>query len=267
MTNKKLIRKVYIDGNVLVKDGTFIGKDLCIYAEPKRKEDADKIIEILNEDKILEITENFGSPYVDYYVSGGFAVLYKNGASFFCEKISDDLLSRTIKQLDEVRELLDIQLPNLTLYPLLYREQHSAVMSIMENFLYCMILRELIYDRDKLFTNIRTYSNIVQFRRLKPKIDESDDDLYVFLIGYITDFVYHRFSQVRDLYDLVFRLDITDYIKEIEIEVDKRNNIVHRNGKDLNGEPMPINKEEVVEFIEKVQYATTKIWNNIKSQS
>ena len=268
MASNKLIKKVYIDGNILVKNGTFIGKNICFCANESYKVDADKIIEASElQDGIFEITENYGSPYIEYYARGGFTFCEKNGAFIYSKKIYDDLLSRIHKQLNEVRELLNVSLPKATLYPLFYREQHSAVMSIMENFLYCMVLRELIYDKEELFHNIRTYPNINLFQKLKSHITDSDDDLYIFLTGYITDFVYHRISQVRNLYDLIFRIDITDYIKDFEEEIIKRNNIVHRNGQELNGESMPISKEEVADFIEKVQNATTKIWDAIKSKS
>ena len=90
MASNKLIKKVYIDGNILVKNGTFIGKNICIYADDSYKVDADKIIEDPKlRDGIFEITENYGSPYIEYYASGGFTFYEKDGAFIYIKKISD----------------------------------------------------------------------------------------------------------------------------------------------------------------------------------
>ena len=53
-------------------------------------------------------------------------------------------------------------------------------------------------------------------------------------------------------------------IDQIADEVKKRNNIVHRNGRELNGEVMPIDKSEVETFINKVENIAKNIWDLIK---
>lgn len=264
---KSLVEKVFIDGNLLVKDGVFYCKGITAFAD-KNTANADVIIEKDElQNDTLEVNENekCGSPYVEYFVSGGATVYYSPGIVCF-DKIRDNLLERTVEQLTEVKELLNICLPKKSLYPLFYREQYAATMSIVENFLYCMVLREIVFDKENLIKNIRTYDykgDVLNFRK---HIGKTDDELFLFITEKASTIVYHKFWQVVLLYKIIFQKDIQPYIDQIANEVKKRNNIVHRNGQKLNGEVEPISKLEVEKFINKVENITQSIWELIKTE-
>ena len=116
----ELKEKVFIDANVLVKGGSFLAKDIIMYASDEDKKDA-LIIEPTNkENNTFEVTDFYGSPYVDYYMSGGFTMIDGEG-KITPEILSDDLLERTLKGLNDIRELLSVELSNTKLYPLFYR--------------------------------------------------------------------------------------------------------------------------------------------------
>ena len=139
-------------------------------------------------------------------------------------------------------------------------------MSIVENFLYCMVLREIVFDKENLIKNIRTYDykgDVLNFRK---HIGKTDDELFLFITEKASTIVYHKFWQVVLLYKIIFQKDIQPYIDQIANEVKKRNNIVHRNGQKLNGEVEPISKIEVENFINKVENITQNIWNLIKAE-
>lgn len=263
--SKKIIDKVYIDGNVFVSSGIFWGKNFIVGVD----RDSVQIEKIITtdeyKDNILEITDNYGSPYVEYYIRGGLTVGGgDHGNACGNTKLHDNLIERTTEQLYEVRELLNVSLPKKSLYPLFYREQHSATMSILENFLYCMVLREIIFDKDKLIHNIRSYDYKDDALNFRKYIEKSDDELFLVITEKASTIVYHKFWQVVLLYKIIFQKDIQPYIDQIADEVKKRNNIVHRNGRELNGEVMPIDKSEVETFINKVENIAKNIWDLIK---
>lgn len=260
----KLKEKVFINANVLVKGGSFLTKNIVMNASDEYKEGA-KIVEANDEEKkTFEIKDFYGSPYVDYYVSGG-VTIQDGGVQLTPEMLSDNLLERTQEGLDEIRELLSIQLSNDKLYSLFYREQHTAIMAEFENFLYCMILRELIYNKDILLNNVRTFEYGKDKLDLKEGLNKTDNDLFEFLKVRFSEIVYHRFVDVVLLYKIVFKKDITASIEIIKGEVGKRHNIIHRNGRYLNGELDKLSKEEVVSFLNNTEESIKNIWNLIKS--
>ena len=259
-----LIEKVYIDANVLVKGGFFLAKNIIMYASDEYKENA-SIVEATDKDNnIFEVTDFYGSPYVEYYISGGLTLI-DGGGKMTPDMLSDDLLERTLKGLNDIRDLLSVELSNHNLYPLFYREQHMAIMAEFENFLFYLVLREMIYNREVLLANARNYEYGDTFSKLKASINKTDNKLYEAISKCATKLVYHRFEQVCILYDIVFRKNISSYISKIEIEENKRHNIVHRNGRHLNGELDKLSKEEVISFLENTEESIKGIWELIKS--
>lgn len=261
---KKLAERIYIDGNLLIKEGVFYCKDIAFRAD-QANVNADITIEKDElQDGILEINEEYGSPYVQYYV-GGEITFYQDPGIVCFEKITDNLLDRTIVQLNEVRRLLDVSISD-DLCPLFYREQYAATISILENFLYCMVLREMVFDRAKLLNNIRTFDYKKDMLDMVDHIGKTDDDLYKEVVNKATSIIYHTFVEVEVLYKIIFRKDISPILKSIKPTMKKRHNIVHRNGQKLNGEVEPISKIEVENFINKVENITQNIWDLIKAE-
>ena len=166
--------------------------------------------------------------------------------------------------MDEVREMLNVRLPKDSLYPLLYREQYSATISILENFLYCMVLRELVFDRDKLLENIRTFKYVKDKLEIADHIYKDDNELFLIITDKAQHIVYHTFIEVEVLYKIIFRKDIRPILMGIKPTMKKRHNIVHRNGRELNGEITPISKLEVENLIGEVEKITQSIWDLIK---
>ena len=264
---KSLVEKVFIDGNLLVKDGVFYCKGITVFAN-KNTANADVIIEKdALQDGIFEVNNNerHGSPYVEYFMSGGATAYYGPGIVCF-DKIHDNLLERTIEQLTEVKELLNICLPKKSLYPLFYREQYSATISILENFLYCMVLRELVFDRDKLLENIRTFKYVKDKLEIADHIYKDDNELFLIIADKAQSIVYHTFVEVEVLYKIIFRKDIRPILMRVKPTMKKRHNIVHRNGQELNGEITPISKLEVENLIGEVEKITQSIWDLIKAE-
>ena len=73
-------KKIYIDGNFLLKSGVFYGLHFCCYADESFKNVANECI-IPNENGIYEVAEDGGSMFNTYYVKGGITMFGGNGSS------------------------------------------------------------------------------------------------------------------------------------------------------------------------------------------
>lgn len=258
-----LVEKVFIDANVLVKGGFFIAKNIIMYASDEYKDGA-FIVEATDKiNNIFEVIDFYGSPYVDYYIKGGFTMV-NGGGKITPEMISDDLLERTQKGLSEIREMLSVELPTSKLYSLFYREQYMAIMAEFENFLFCMILREMIFNRDVLLANVRSFDYEDDILGFKKHIYKTDVELYEIVKERTSKLVYHNFNRVELLYKIVFGKSILSFLEKIQEEEDKRHNIVHRNGRFLNGELDKFSKEEVLTLLDNTEASIINIWNLIK---
>lgn len=261
---KKIVEKVFIDGHLVVRGGTFFCRAMTMFATVDNADNADKIIGgDLIKDGVFETYENYGSPYIDYYVKGAITMV---GGSIIMnhDKDSDSLIYIAKQELNKIKDLLNVNLPNTDLYQLFYKEQFVAAISVLENFLYCMVLRELIYNKGKLLNNVRIFNYRRDIWGLHKCITLPDDELFLKVTEVAENIVYHNWQTIL-LYKIIFQKDIQSYIDSISIEIYKRHNIVHRNGQKLNGEVEPISKLEVENFINKVENITQGIWDLIKS--
>ena len=201
----KLVEKVLVDGNLLVRGGTFFCKSMTMFSTT---DDADKVIdgEQIN-DGNFETYEDCGSPFIDYHVKGAITMI---GGDIVMspDKNSETLLHITLNQLQEIRELLNVTTPN-HLLPTFYREQYLAAISVLEYFLYCMVLRELIFEREKTLNNVRTFNYIKDILDIKDHIGKSDDELFLVIENIAKTTVYHTFVKVKVLYKIIFKKDIS----------------------------------------------------------
>lgn len=267
MGKNKLVESIYFDCNLLINNGNFWGRRIAWNVPEDYKQRVDRIVPGNNDDgSIFIVNEDYGSLFVDIYVKGGISWSNANIA-WASNKNSESFLISFINQLKEVRELVNIELPNPKLFPLFYREQYTATMAILENFLYSMILREMIFNRVKLLQNIRTYNygaDYLGFERLVKK-SRTDDELYLSISDKVMhSMVYHNFDKVSLLYKIIFRENISNEISVIAEDVKIRHNIVHRNGREFNGEPISINRKDVCAFIHKAEEIIENIWNRVK---
>lgn len=261
MTNK-LVEKVFIDGNLLVRDGVFYCKNLAMFSTIN---DADNVINGEHiVDGVFETNEDYGSPFIDYHVKGAITMIGGN-IMISPDKNSETLLCITLSQIQEIRELLNVSMPN-QLQPTFYREQYLAAISVLEYFLYCMVLRELIFERDKTLNNVRTFNYVEDILNIKDHIGKSDDKLFLLIENVAKTIVYHTFVKVEVLYKIIFRKDISLFLKDVNRIMGKRHNIVHRNGRNLKGEIERLSKLEVEDFINKVEGIIKSIWDLIKAE-
>ena len=241
--------KIFIDGNVLVKNGAFFaGNCIVMYASENEKKN-DKIIEVPS--GILEVEGDYGSIFNDYYIRGG--LTFDNGADV--EFIFDDQ-ERTYSIykdcINKIERLIDESSIPDSLRSLFYQQQFSSAFSALELFLFNTFMRQVC-------SNYNSYNKVIRahlrcFERCKEDIEiaKSEECLKKekWFIEKTQNIVYHNIKQVKDIFFNAF--DINVDLGILEDEINMRNDITHRMGYTVKGKAIVITDSDVLALIGKI---------------
>ena len=75
-----MTKKIYIDGNLLLKSGVFFGLNFCMYFDDSYQDKVDKTISC-NKDGIYEVNNDGGAMFTEYYLKGGITMYGGNGST------------------------------------------------------------------------------------------------------------------------------------------------------------------------------------------
>lgn len=258
---------IYIKGNVLIKEGgIFYTRDLVTYA--KTIPNGADIIE--PEGGILVIDDVYGSPYCNYYVSGNIAG-YNSPFILTNPDLSPDFL---IKKFSMISALLSMDKTKDDIHNLFLQEQYLAVYSLIEFYLFSLILRGLLkpdrfqnlldYDYNTVEKN--TYKIIPQLHKIIKRNDINNDEKYLKIVSYLKGVIYHRKDNVEILYKIIFDYNFTDKIKILDgAFIDRRNDFAHRLGYNKDMIPTKITKEDIETLIEKAKNLIIEIYEGVKT--
>lgn len=164
------------------------------------------------------------------------------------------------EELNEIRSLLDLAIDERLYYNLLKQSYVHAV-TIMESFLFELAFKKIQGNESmqeefvkfhKSFQKNIKHSNIhFEMRTLITKIKEE-----------LVSIAYHNLPEISALYSTVLNIDIGD-INELTTIVELRHDLVHRNGKNKQGELINLSQHIVIETIEKIESFMRRV--NIES--
>lgn len=195
------MRKIYFNGNVLVKGNVKLrtSNDLHIYSE---KPDDAYVIDC--PDGTYEINEDFGSFLADIYVKGGFTC-HENVL------IAPTDLSVIYKMLQDntaiVEEILKMNTPE-GLKRTVYMQQFIFLRSAVELYLYSLIAYVLAKD-EKYYDNIINGYSAISCGKTKKRFEKiiNSKDCYDIKIGRLTDIIenifYNHVELVGDIYSII----------------------------------------------------------------
>lgn len=257
------MRKIYFDGNVLVKVNVKLRtrKDLTIYSE--KPKDA----QVINcPGGIIEINEDFGSFLADIYVKGGFTC-YENVlmAPTDLSRIYEMLLKNT----GTVENILGIDIPE-ELKKTVYMQQFIFLRSAVELYLYSLIAYVLGKD-EKYYDNIINGYSAVSCCKTKKKFENiiNGKDCYDLKLSRITDIIesifYNHVELVGDVYNIILDIDIRDELNKLfPSEYNKiRNDIAHRCGYKPNGVAIDISIELINEYLVRIKENCKSIYDKL----
>lgn len=167
--------------------------------------------------------------------------------------IPDDFLSEFIDpHVNEINETLSkLDVLDEPTRSLLYRNLFANVISCLEAYLSDTAISRI---KNSPYYKRRFVENSEAFKKQSLPLStiysrmEQMDNL---IMQRLKDIIYHNLDVVKPLYRDTFEIDLGD-LSYLMKAIQKRHDIVHRNGKDKEGNRLSINKEDVKELIEKV---------------
>ena len=156
------------------------------------------------------------------------------------------------KVLDEVEELSD------TSKAFLYRQLYAGTIASMEAFLSSTLIRSVLSsdkNKRKFIENYKPYhEEKICFSNIYQQLEIID----VTIQNTLRSLVYHNLRKIKPIYKDVLDIDLGD-IQDLMKAVQIRHDIVHRSGKDEDGNINDISREDIVKLVENVSSLIARI--------
>lgn len=246
-------KKVYIDGNFLLKSGVFYGLDFCMYADESFKDATDEHLNS-NEDGIYEVTEDGGSMFDTYFVKGGITMYGENGSTIiFFKNEHEHTYAKYKKIKEQITQLLEEAIVPQNCKNYFYQQQYISLFSNLEYFLYGTFMWETCQCYESYRKVLNSHLNFLEYKEAKPILRGEhcilQEKTFVEQIKYV---IYHNATQVGKLYKAAFDIDVD--LNALKDEIEIRNDIVHRAGYTKEGVPILIKRNDVMALKDKIDY-------------
>lgn len=157
----------------------------------------------------------------------------------------DEHVRETIDVLDKI-DCLDESSRKL-----LYRTLYANIISSMEAYLSDKIISRVLSSIDSKRKFVENYKGYKELKLSLSDIYNKMDNIDSYIIKTLRDIIYHNLPVVKNIYKAALGIEIGD-ISDLTKCVNIRHDIVHRNGKNKDGELCNISKEDVTELAKKV---------------
>lgn len=165
---------------------------------------------------------------------------------------SSNFIIQFNQEIENLKSLNNINLHDINLQETLQRQIYSGIITCLEDYLSTTLIQNVL-NNDEYFKNfVKTYPNIKKRRFNLNEIYEKLDDLREIVKMELIDVIYHDLPKIKLMYQETFKIDfpvITDLMQIIM----NRHDLVHRNGKNKDGEKIDISNTDVLDAIDKVQ--------------
>lgn len=140
----------------------------------------------------------------------------------------------------------------------LYRQLYAGAITSMEAFLSSTLLKVVLSSTENKRKFVEKYlpyrDEHISFANIYEQMDKVDIKIQETLRG----LMYHNLGKIKPIYKDVLNIDLGD-IRDIMKAVQIRHDIVHRSGKDKNGNLHDIKKEDVTTLVEKVSFLMSAV--------
>lgn len=174
--------------------------------------------------------------------------------SWYKEQIQSYFINNFNDHISKIQELMTDN-DNSLLLELLYANVITTLEAYLSEVLTYYVLNHDNYKR-KFVKSFVDYKNInVNLTNLYDIYDDIDKRIS----NTLKDLIYHHLPKIRGIYKDTLDVDMGS-IKDIMLAVEKRHHIIHRNGKDKDGNAIVISKVDVeklisivIDFVENIE--------------
>ena len=167
----------------------------------------------------------------------------------------DEHVRETIDVLDKIEVLDEVS------KKLLYRTLYANVISSMEAYLSDRLIQKVLSSEETKRHFVENFKDFEDVKISLSDIYENIENIESRIKKSLREIIYHHLPRIRNIYKSTLNIDLGD-ISDLMKCVSIRHDIVHRNGKDKDGNLQVINKNDVEELATKV----TEFIRNIESQ-
>ncbi|MCT4587773.1 MAG: hypothetical protein N4A71_08125 [Carboxylicivirga sp.] len=177
-------------------------------------------------------------------------------------KASTKFIDQFNNEISKLRKLNNVVLDDDELQEALQRQIYSNSITCLEDFLSTTLIEKTLnneeYFKNFVKSNEVFKKYIFDLTQIYSKLEQLNDIIKKELLNVI----YHNLHIVRKMYKGTFKIDFPRIEELMEI-IGKRHDLVHRNGKNKNGDKIKISKEVVDDVIDKVEEFAINIHENI----
>lgn len=244
-----MAKKYYINGNLIASPGSLYAREVSA-GESVPPAEAKVIVPEGGE---LWLTKDTGSIFDTYYVNGeATAGGGENGDIYAFKNLYEFTVRDYNESMRRLRGLLDVVVPSE--YQLLFcQQQFASCFSLLESFLSSTLIRETC-DREDAYHRVWDSGSLNRTKKDdQQKVIAKGPDclekelLYIELANQL---IYHNKFFVRDLFREAFDIDVD--LSLLGDELQKRHDIVHRNGFSKKGEPVLVSYDDVNALLAKI---------------
>lgn len=144
----------------------------------------------------------------------------------------------------------------------LYRLLYANIISKMEAFLSDTIIKQVLSSDENKKKFIQNYEPLAEQKFPLKSIYDKYKELDSIVRQTLTSIVYHDLKKVSKIYENTLGVQLPK-VKEIDDAIQIRHHIVHRNGKDKDGNLVEISKESIQDLAETVSTFMFDIENQL----
>lgn len=149
----------------------------------------------------------------------------------------------------EIEALIGAKLSDERLRKSLDRLLYANVISVIETYLSDAFINIVMSDpvliRKMVETTPEFKKRKFDFSEIYFKYESLESEVREYLVSII----YHNLAKVKNMYKSVLNVEFPDDLAKMYTAVINRHDVVHRNGKNKEGDILDIKKEEIVELI------------------
>lgn len=148
---------------------------------------------------------------------------------------------------------------------ILYRTLYANLIACMESYLSDKLIQAVLKDKESKRKFVETFKDYREEKFSISDIFAKYDNMDQYIKRSLKDVIYHNLPKVKGIYKDALDIDLGD-VSELMKCVSIRHHIVHRNGKDKEGNSICIEKEDVEDLADKLSVFIENIERQFSSK-
>ena len=207
-----------------------------------------EVLDYLRQSQVLDLRGSWQKTIIDY----------------FKEEPVADYLAEFKKGINNIRSIVALQVKDDEIRNVLNRIMYANVITVMETYLSECFTRMILDNENNKLKLIETSPD---FYKLSLSPREAYDwlkELDAKIIENVQGIVFHNLNKVISMFKSVLGVEFID-MGNIARAIEKRHDIIHRNGKSKDGDILIIDEKDILKLIENVELLIENIEKQTKS--